>query len=54
LASYEQLAELSGISSRTLREIHTHKRTVIQWATADAVCAALDTPIGAVYGQEEP
>jgi hypothetical protein len=49
LASYDQLAELSGISARTLREIHTRKRTVIQWATADAVCTALDTPIASVY-----
>jgi hypothetical protein len=49
LASYHQLAELSGISSRTLREIHSRKRTVIHWSTADAVCTALDTPIASVY-----
>lgn len=49
VASYQQLAELSGISSRTLREIHTQKRTAVHWSTADAVCTALDTPIGAVY-----
>jgi hypothetical protein len=49
VASYRQLAELSGVSSRTLREIHTNKRTAIHFSTADAVCTALDTPIGAVY-----
>lgn len=49
MASYHQLAELSGISSRTLREIHHGDRKVIHWATADAVCAALDTPIASVY-----
>jgi hypothetical protein len=48
-ASYEQLAELTGISSRTLREIATRKRKVVQYATADAVCAGLDTPIASVY-----
>lgn len=48
-AGYEQLAELSGISSRTLREIATGKRDHVQFSTADAVCAVLDTPIGSVY-----
>lgn len=48
-ASYRQLEELSGVSARTIREIHLGQRATAYWATADAVCAALDTPLGSIY-----
>lgn len=48
-AGYVQLAEISGVSDRTLREIVQGNRTSTQYATADAICAAIDMPIAAVY-----
>lgn len=48
-AGFLQLAELSGIPDRTLRAYVTGERTTIQYRTADAICAALDTPLSSLY-----
>lgn len=52
-AGYEQLAELCGISDRTLRAVVTGERKTLHYVTADAICAAVDFPIAALYPDAE-
>jgi transcriptional regulator with XRE-family HTH domain len=48
-AGFIQLAELTGIPDRTLRAYVAGERPTVQYATLDAICAALDTPIASLY-----
>jgi transcriptional regulator with XRE-family HTH domain len=48
-AGYEQLADLTGVSDRTLREVAHGERTFVLYETADRVCTGLDTPLASLY-----
>jgi transcriptional regulator with XRE-family HTH domain len=48
-AGLMQLAELCGVSERSLGDYVSGRRKTIQYPTADKICTALDTPITALY-----
>jgi transcriptional regulator with XRE-family HTH domain len=48
-AGYEQLADLTGVSDRTLREVAHGERSLVLYETADAICVGLDTPLALLY-----
>lgn len=48
-AGQEQLAELSGVSDRTIREILAGTRVDVQLLTADRLCGTLGLPLGMLY-----
>jgi transcriptional regulator with XRE-family HTH domain len=48
-AGYAQLADLTGVSDRTLRAIARGERELVQYATADAIATGLDTPLALLY-----
>ena len=52
-AGYDQLAELTGLSARTLGRIVLGKHDAVKYATADAICTAIGLPMAVLYPQEE-
>jgi transcriptional regulator with XRE-family HTH domain len=48
-AGYEQLADLTGVSDRTLREVAHGERSFVLYETADRICVGLDTPLASLY-----
>jgi hypothetical protein len=49
---YEQLADLTGVSDRTLREVAHGERSFVLYETADRICTGLDTPLASLYPDE--
>lgn len=50
-AGYEALADLTGISSRTLVEIANGDRKRVRYANADVICAVTGTPLSSIYDE---
>lgn len=48
-AGQAELADLAGISDRTIRDIATGVRASIQYATADRLCAVMNVPLSSIY-----
>jgi transcriptional regulator with XRE-family HTH domain len=51
-AGYEQLAQVTGVSDRTLREVAHGERAFVLYETADRICTGLDTPLASLYPDE--